>query len=113
MAGFPPRIRGFSPRRVSQLRCCARIVLTRDLGDRDEERELARFANLADAIEYGQRLVEKSLALHYQRGLTGKELYRRYRETGRDVLVDAALEAPLFHGWEYAKKRAIQICGTW
>jgi hypothetical protein len=90
-----------------------RVCLAYDLGDHEEHRVLATFATLAEALVAAREFVDRALKDHYRQGCTGRELYQRYVASGVEVYVDAALEQPVFHGWHYAQKRCLQLCGTW
>jgi hypothetical protein len=81
---------------------------------RDEEhRSGPREFDTADAaVADARRIVDECLVELHEHGMTGGELFERYKEFGDDpwlVPWDGAPTVP-FSAWDYAQERCEEIC---
>lgn len=113
MHAFIFRRPGIAGADLRKIPCTVRVLLTYMAGEREEHRELAKFATLEEGIAVGQRLVDLFLWKHGHSRLRGEDLYNHYLRCGPDILVDAALGHPVFESCHYARRRSRQICGVW
>jgi hypothetical protein len=85
-----------------------RVVLAETTGNDEEQRELARFSTIEEAVRFSKRLIDTFLVTHRRLGASGNDLYSRFVNFGPELHVDAALGHPVFQGWEYARKQCFQ-----
>jgi hypothetical protein len=83
-----------------------------DYMDEEDRWELGSFATAQDAIAACRALVEKDLAHHFKPGMAAAELYELYVAAGYDPFIVGTPGEPkvTFSAWEYAKRRAEDIC---
>jgi hypothetical protein len=83
-----------------------------DYMDEEDRWELGSFATAQEAIAACRALVEKDLADYFKPGMTAAELYELYVDFGDDPFIVGTPGEPWikFSAWDYAKKRAEEIC---
>ena len=82
--------------------------------DAGEDADQGVYQTYEEAVAVCRDIVERSLAWHYQPGMSGDELYDYYTSFGDDPFIVAVGDAPLgerFSAWTYAKERCRAICG--
>ena len=89
-----------------------RVLVAQDGSDEDEHREVARFSSIDDAVRFSKKLIDLFLRTHRQRGASGNTLYRQFLKFAPELHVDASLGAPVFQGWEYARKQCFGPDGS-
>ncbi|MGO9006742.1 MAG: hypothetical protein ACLQIQ_09260 [Beijerinckiaceae bacterium] len=83
-----------------------------DYMDEDDRWELGAFATAEEAVAACRALVDKDLARHFKPGMAAAELYELYVDFGDDPFIVATPGEPkiAFSAWDYAKRRAEDIC---
>jgi hypothetical protein len=79
----------------------------------DERSDFGTFATAEEAVAACRRLVLAALLGSYKPGMTGSELYDHYTSFGDDpfVVSSPGIGAVTFSAWEYARERAVELCG--
>ena len=81
--------------------------------DESERYELGEYPTLAAAVEAAQMIVDDFLDSAFRPGMTAEALYKAYTAFGEDpwiVSVPGGAGQILFSAWDYAKKRAAELC---
>jgi len=81
--------------------------------DESERYELGEFSTLESAIEASKKIVDDYLLSAYRPGITANELAASYVSFGEDpFIIDTSGREVgiLFSAWEYASRRANEIC---
>jgi hypothetical protein len=77
----------------------------------ESERYLAgSFGDREEAVRRCVEIVESSLFNEYRPGMSAKELMDRYKSFGEDPWISGSDEGCKFSAWEYAERRAKEIC---
>jgi hypothetical protein len=90
-----------------------KLLVGYEVGEIDEHWEVGRFRVLNEAIVAAKELVDSFLLHHHKPHLRGRQLYDHFVKHGPELVVEASLEAPIFQGWVYARKRVHHFCGVW
>ena len=81
--------------------------------DETERYELGEYSTLEAALEAAQKVVDEFLHSAYKPGMTAEALYQAYTTFGEDpwIASDPGGEGQIvFSAWDYAKKRAAEMC---
>jgi hypothetical protein len=81
--------------------------------EEDERAELGTFATAEEAVAACRRQVLAFLLENYKPGMTATELHDYYTSFGDDPFVVAPPGAAevKFSAWDYARERAVELCG--
>lgn len=90
-----------------------RLLVGYEVGGREEHWEVATYRVLNEAIVAAKEMVDSFLLRHHRPHQRGRQLYDHFVKFGPDLVVEASMEAPVFQGWVYARKRVSQFCGVW
>lgn len=80
--------------------------------DEESRWTLGEFDNYEDAEAACRKMVDDNLAEGFVPGMSARSLINYYRMWGDDPFIVAQVETPRqFSAWDYAKKRAAEMCG--
>ncbi|HZS08036.1 MAG TPA: hypothetical protein VFD58_24590 [Blastocatellia bacterium] len=78
--------------------------------DESERYTAGVFDDCESAVRKCIEIVESSLMNEYKRGMGAKELVERYKSFGDDPWISGPDAECRFSAWEYAERRAKEIC---
>jgi hypothetical protein len=82
--------------------------------EEDERRELGTYASVEEALAACRDVVDAWLAANYKPGMSPAELIEQYKSFGDDpfivTLPGAPAAAAKFSAWDYATRRAQELC---
>ncbi|MFQ5570247.1 MAG: hypothetical protein ACE5G0_11270 [Rhodothermales bacterium] len=78
--------------------------------DESERYTLGTFKTYPDAIRAARKVVNKSLAASYKRGMTPAALLHAYKTFGKDPYIIPDEGDSRFSAWTYAEERCAVIC---
>ena len=79
--------------------------------DEDERYTLGEFDTAEAAIAAARDIVDQYLQSAYKPGISARELYDSYVTFGEDPWISTDDGDCKFSAWDYAKQRAVQMCG--
>jgi len=78
--------------------------------DEEETYTHSEHPTWAEAVAAARRLVDISLAEHFQPGMSAATLYGWYTSFGDDPYIVSPPAGERFSAWEYAKQRCDELC---
>ena len=81
--------------------------------EEDERRELGTYVSVEEALAACRDVVDAWLAANYKPGMNSAELIEQYKSFGDDPFIVALPGAPAeakFSAWDYATRRALELC---
>jgi hypothetical protein len=79
--------------------------------DESERRSGGIYEDCETAVAACKRIVDASLQEQHQEGMSAELLLSQYKSFGEDPWIASAQDDCKFSAWEYAQRRAIEICG--
>ncbi len=78
--------------------------------DEEETYTHSEYSTWAESVAAARRLVDMSLAEHFQPGMSAERLYGWYTSFGDDPYIVSPPAGERFSAWEYAKRRCGELC---
>jgi len=80
--------------------------------DQDETYTHSEYATWEEAVAVARRIVDESLAEHYQPGINASELFSLYTSFGDDPFIVSPPQGERFSAWDYARHQCELLCAS-